>query len=94
MNGKVGCLPDATTRGDFFCYVVQPLACPLSSPSIVYRGAGYRACEPSIEANATSFNSVLDILANVRFFRSSLSTQALEIMAMRRSRALRHGIRF
>ena len=65
VQGKVGCLPDDTNPGTYFCYVVDPLGCPVASQSVVYQGAGYRTCEPTLEANATSFNSVLDVLATV-----------------------------
>lgn len=67
VRDKIGCLPDSTVPGNFFCYVVDPLGCPLAVPSTVFRGAGFRPCRPAIEANTTNFRSVLDILAEVRF---------------------------
>lgn len=65
VYGQVGCLKDSSSPGSNYCYVVGPTACPIALSSIVFRGAGYRPCEPTIETNPTYFDSVLDILASV-----------------------------
>ena len=65
VGNYTGCSPDVDNPGSFYCYVVDPVSCPIANPSNRFSGAGYRECEPSIEANTTIFVSVLDILANV-----------------------------
>ena len=64
VGNRIGCATNGSGPA-FYCYVVDPVSCPIANPSNRFSGAGYRECEPSIEANTTIFVSVLDILANV-----------------------------